>query len=365
MGKETHSMVLILISPSITICISTFEIVTMDNLIESIRKNDPDITEAAITVKDDDQMDALCQALKTNEVVTKLLMGYSELDGTKRLDQLGQALAKTKVRYLSLCNCQINEKGIRALFSMGISPSLEFLDLRYNELGDEGVTALSDAIQSDECSSVKTLLLRNCDISDLGALEISEFLTRGLYELDLSGNEIGDEGVNAITQAMIVMGASCKTKYLDLRENKIGDEGAISLSLAMASTDCLQQLNLSKNEIGNAGCELLAHVLSKKTSLKRLILHSNQVDEQGALYFLDVLDYYNKDLVYLDLSRNNISKATRQDISKALEYNRKGLKRPIYERPRKTEDDGIFPRLLSSIGYAESFYCCNATTGLA
>mmetsp|Transcript_14204 Transcript_14204/g.21897 ORF Transcript_14204/g.21897 Transcript_14204/m.21897 type:complete len:346 (-) Transcript_14204:97-1134(-) len=345
----------------------------MDNLLDCIRNNDPNVTEAAITVGDDDEMDALCQALNHNKNVTKLLMGYSELAGTKRLDQLSQALEHTNVRYLSLSNCQINAEGVKALLSRVILPSLEFLDLRYNELGNDGVTTLSEALNealsneigSEGRSGVKTLLLGNCDISDEGALEVTEFLIKELNELDLSGNEIGDEGVNALTQAMIVMGESCKLKCLNLRENEIGDEGAISLSLAMASTSCLQELNLSDNEIGNEGCELLAHVLSKKSSMKRLILHSNRIDEQGALYFLDALDYHNEHLAHLDLSRNNISKATRQDISEVLECNRKGVKRQIYKGPHKNEDDGIVPRILKSIGYSDLLYCCNDNTALA
>jgi len=327
-----------------------------------VRNNDPKIKEIDITVGDDERMQMLCNALRENKTVTKLLMGYSELSGTKHLEQLSEALEVTKIRSLNLRNCRIGAEGVKVLLSRGIMSSLSFLDLRYNELGDNGVIILSNAVQSKKAGGLKTLLLAGCNISDEGAEALSEFVMKGLEELDLSANQIGNEGIDALTQAMIVMGEKCKITALELRENRIGDKGAISISLALASTKHIRNLNLSKNEIGNEGCELMAHVLSTRKSLVRLNLHSNRIDNQGALYFLQVLKNHNDKLLYLDLSRNNaITKSTRQGIIRLLDSNKSGVIREFKNRAKKKRiERGLLPNVLKSISCNGFSWCSTA-----
>ena len=57
---------------------------------------------------------------------------------------------------------------------------------------------MSNAIQSDESGEFETLSLGNCDILNCGAKALAKFLTQVLNELDLSANEIRDEGVNVV-----------------------------------------------------------------------------------------------------------------------------------------------------------------------
>jgi internalin A len=88
-----------------------------------------------------------------------------------------------------------------------------------------------------------------------------------LTSLNLSDNEIGDEGVQAL-------GCLVKLASLDLRSNKIGNNNAQALSPLVN----LASLDLGWNEIGADG----ARALSSLVNLTSLDLAGNAIGADGA-----------------------------------------------------------------------------------
>ena len=135
------------------------------------------------------------------------------------------------------------------------------LNLGGNEIGDEGAKALAIALPS---SQITQLNLRTNQIGNEGAKSLASVLASSkITQLYLGGNplvacnRIGDEGAKALAIAL----PSSQVTQLDLGFNEIGDEGAKSLASVLASSQ-VTQLNLTKNQIGNEGRRALQEAKS-------------------------------------------------------------------------------------------------------
>ncbi|KAI2507746.1 hypothetical protein MHU86_6642 [Fragilaria crotonensis] len=292
-----------------------------DEQLTRILENDSTLTALSTRIYTDDEARVLGNALSGNVVLRQLSFRYSDLSG----DRASLLLSKIprNIERLTLCNCEIESQGVRLLARLALECCISFLDLRHNDIGDEGARILSAAMKQKECAW-KSLILGNCMIGDNGARHLSKGLRlRGFQELDLRGNEIGDRGVFALSRALSL---GIDLERLDLRDNQIGDEGADALAVAISYTHTcytLKDLNLSGNHIGDIGAERLAKALKLNSTLKGLNLSGNSIGDDGADAFLDAMEY-NSAILHLNLSRNTASRDVREDIAKVLEANRTG-----------------------------------------
>ncbi|MBX9702595.1 MAG: leucine-rich repeat domain-containing protein [Silvanigrellaceae bacterium] len=107
-----------------------------------------------------------------------------------------------------------------------------------------------------------------------------------LTHLDLSINQIGDAGAQALAAAIA---NRTNLTHLDLYQNQIGDAGAQALADALANHTNLTRLDLSKNQIGDAGAQALADALANHTKLTHLNLNFNPIGDAGAQALADSL----------------------------------------------------------------------------
>ena len=105
---------------------------------------------------------------------------------------------------------------------------------------------------------------------DAEAAQLAEVLASGaaprLEKLNLSRNEIGEEGCKALAAALGKEGAAPRLEKLELAFNKIGDEGCKALAAALGKEGAaprLKELWLQSNEIGDEGCKALAAALKE------------------------------------------------------------------------------------------------------
>ncbi len=143
--------------------------------------------------------------------------------------------------------------------------SLTALDLSWNEIGDEGTRSIANL------SNLSSLYLSLNNIGDEGARALA--MLSNLTVLDLHRNNIGDEGARALANLS-------NLTVLDLHQNTIGDEG--TWALAMLSK--LTSLDLGGNSIGNEGARALA-MLSNLTSLD---LTRNSIGDEGVQVLLNI-----------------------------------------------------------------------------
>lgn len=150
---------------------------------------------------------------------------------------------------------------------------------------------------SDRAKDVSPLALSlsgNPDIGDAGAAAIAAALrtiaTSGgedssgtvhvLERLDLSACGIGNVGAEALALAIE---DGCGARILDLSNNQLQDEGIVALgrAIALADGDTVRVLDLSNNEVGVAGCTALL-VAMGKGRLQEVRLRSCHIHADGA-----------------------------------------------------------------------------------
>uniref|UniRef100_A0A8C2CN63 Uncharacterized protein n=1 Tax=Cyprinus carpio TaxID=7962 RepID=A0A8C2CN63_CYPCA len=111
-----------------------------------------------------------------------------------------------KLETLWLWRCGLTHECCAALASaLNSNPShLRELDLSENNLGNQGVKLFSDALKNPQCK-LETLKLRFCNLSDESCAALTSALRSNpshLRELELSENVLGDDGVNSLSDGL-------------------------------------------------------------------------------------------------------------------------------------------------------------------
>ena len=224
----------------------------------------------------------------------------------------------SQVTSLTLLNCSTNKGIYHELAKMlQANTALKELDLSRNEIGDEGARELAKMLQAN--TALKELDLSRNEIGHEGAHELAKMLqaNTALKELDLSWNGIGHKGACIIAKMLQVNTA---LKELDLSWNGIGHKGACIIAKMLQANTALKELDLSGNRIGDEGACELAKMLQANTALKELDLSVNGIGDEGACELAKMLQA-NTALKELDLSRNGIGDEGACELAKMLQAN--------------------------------------------
>ncbi|XP_047690391.1 NACHT, LRR and PYD domains-containing protein 13 isoform X7 [Prionailurus viverrinus] len=157
------------------------------------------------------------------------------------------------IQYLWLWFCQLGIPSCKYLSDALLkNKSLTHLNLRKNNLRDEGVKFLCKALSRPDCS------LQNLDLSDCS------FTAEGCQEL-----------ANALQH-------NCNMKILDIGSNDIHDDGVKHLCEVLKHPKCaLNTLGLEKCNLTPACCQYLSSVLRSSKSLFNLNLLGNELEPRG------------------------------------------------------------------------------------
>lgn len=140
---------------------------------------------------------------------------------------------------LDLRNCFLGLKGLKRLLA-ALEPDtckVVQLNLRGNNLSDQGAKILGKALTTDWFARVTHLDLSLNGITDRGAEFIGAGLeaevqqkTRGVSHLSLSANKLGNKAAIAIARALIQRVYHPALLELDVSRNRITDKGASALA---------------------------------------------------------------------------------------------------------------------------------------
>nr|XP_061796637.1 NACHT, LRR and PYD domains-containing protein 12-like [Nerophis lumbriciformis] len=225
------------------------------------------------------------------------------------------------LKVLNLSECKITKRECVSLAeALKLTPShLQELNLSFNGLSDEGVEILSKGLASPHCI-LKVIELRKCLITKRGCVSLAEALKLNPshhQELDLSYNNLSDEGVEILSKGLasprcilkVLKLSQCEItakgcipvaealklnpshlQELDMRDNSLSDEGVEILSKGLASPHCiLKVLNLSECEITSKGCVSLAEALKLNPShLQELFLINNRIAQEEKRVLLEI-----------------------------------------------------------------------------
>eukprot|EP00934_Nitzschia_sp_Nitz4_P009142 Nitzschia sp. Nitz4//scaffold170_size48074//5703//7421//NITZ4_007100-RA/size48074-processed-gene-0.10-mRNA-1//1//CDS//3329538625//9132//frame0 len=158
------------------------------------------------------------------------------------------------------------------------------LDMANTNLPVADLASLLKSIQLDSSTLQQLRLGGNC----LGADDLKQLLQAGsqllssLHSLDLRYNDLGPQGIEVLAEALAEVPNSClKTLYLE--GTKAGDLGAA----ALAKLSNLEDLYLGSNGIGPEGAASLAQTAPRHW--KKLFLEGNSIGSEGAMAFVDML----------------------------------------------------------------------------
>ncbi|CAF1031253.1 unnamed protein product [Adineta ricciae] len=313
----------------------------------------------------------LADALQNHQVLTDLDLSYNNIgnDGAKylyyklkdnktltRLDLKNNpgkycqfVSLNFRIRsYEGLVEIRLNSKCIdddgmiflsEVLFNSPIK--LFSLDLSHNEIGDSGVQRLADTLRNNQI--LCTLDLSNNKITNFGFQYIYDILkeNQSLKELELKNNP---SNYCVAMSAAIKIRANGKTSKMNLSGENIGDEGIKYISEALHNNQRLIELDISNNAIGDIGVKYLSDALKHNQTLTKLILRvdrekkewydcfsyqsksspstncENRISEEGTKYLADALET-NKTLRNLDLSGNRTGDAGVKYLANSLQKN--------------------------------------------
>ena len=136
-----------------------------------------------------------------------------------------------------------------------VMPNLDRLDLSNNELGNDGTARLTRAISK------------------------RENVERNIIDLRLSTNDIGAGGIETIMNKLL----QHNLISLSLDNNTIGDRGCQLVAASLPSMHHLERLNLSFNQIGSRGITTLMRALVGSESITYLGLSGNVLKISGAI----------------------------------------------------------------------------------
>lgn len=228
--------------------------------------------------------------LPTSPKSNKILRRHTYVDnGRKRKDAVRTltparepTISSAKLHTLILACNNIGSKGASMISNaLSVENSITHLDLSDNNIGPEGVRALQLSLNEHRSQIWQRFSILNSsqngvEVQRLSVNEVPSRLSapqtgRGgitpplppLQVLGLWGNKLGIEGATHVAHIL----KSCNLKRLDLGGNQIADDGANALAEALRASPTLTFLDLNNNRITDKSASTL---LSCKQDIRKL-----------------------------------------------------------------------------------------------
>jgi Ca2+-binding EF-hand superfamily protein/Ran GTPase-activating protein (RanGAP) involved in mRNA processing and transport len=171
---------------------------------------------------------------------------------------------KSHVSTIDLRNNKITEAGAKLLGEALMSNVyVAELYLSHNDIGGTGAAAIAESFAptSGGFCAIFTIDLRSCGIDDAGAETMAKFMAGNttLKYISLCANAIGDNGATALSQAL--QSERCKMYSVNLAHNKIGGRGGKMIGYSLKCNKELKEIVLSGNKIGDLGVSAFAESL--------------------------------------------------------------------------------------------------------
>ncbi|CAF1458530.1 unnamed protein product [Adineta steineri] len=156
-----------------------------------------------------------------------------------------EAIIKKQCTKLYLTDNPITAKGAFILASgLKNNSTLQSLNLSDTRIGDSGIQCIADALSTNN-NIIRALIITNIGLTDKGAEDLAVMLKRNktLIYLSLSANELGDEGIAILSNA--VQNHNNTLEFLDLSYIKWMTELSLEfLVLMLTYTQALKVLNI-------------------------------------------------------------------------------------------------------------------------
>ena len=173
--------------------------------------------------------------------------------------------------------------------------SLQSLEIGYNNIKDNGLTRILSSFPS----TLVRLIVTKCCLTCAGAVN-SEVLriNKTLKYLDISYNPIGDDGISALSDGLHV---NTTLVQLIAHNCEFCSKGAESVATMLQTNKTLKYLNISSNQIEDDGITAVTCSVENNTSLTELLLYDCRFHSKG-LQNINKMLMINKSLVKLGIN---------------------------------------------------------------
>uniref|UniRef100_A0A8D0M6Z7 NLR family pyrin domain containing 13 n=2 Tax=Sus scrofa TaxID=9823 RepID=A0A8D0M6Z7_PIG len=198
--------------------------------------------------------------------MTRLCLGFNQIqDAGVKLLCASLAHPKCLLERLVLWFCQLSAASCRYLSNALLqNKRLTHLNLRKNNLGDEGVKFLCEPLRCPDCN-LQDLNLSDCSFSVEGCRELADALrhNQSLKILDLGENDVRDNGAKELCEVLKHVNYALKT--LGLEKCNLTHNCCQHLCSVLRNNRSLVHLNLLGNDLGPDGVNRLWTSLKKST----------------------------------------------------------------------------------------------------
>ena len=215
------------------------------------------------------------------KTLSKEILSFKNFDNEHLVNELSHLEKYEHVKHLILARDKLKLSSLKILVSnIKYLSLLREIDMRCNEIGDEGLIELSKGFKC--IPLVETINLRENNIGDSGIKVFAANLNllSNLRSLNLNWNLINDEGMKALSHANLI-----NLELLKLKENNIGKEGMIEFSHNLNNFINLRHLDLGWNSIGGEGMKEFSHNMHILKDLNFLLLSKNEIGDFGIKEF--------------------------------------------------------------------------------
>lgn len=304
----------------------------------------------------------IAAGIADNKNLQSLNLSYTGLGANGGLEIAKSLQGNKTLQELNLAgNRLIGEQGGKVIGEV-LKGALKALNIRNNNIGDEGIKAFAPALESTE---LQALDMSHCGLSYIEGPAIGRALqfNRKLKVLKLAFNDLGDKGSREIE---LSFKQNWSLTELDLSHNNLSDpilkrlevklqpnkEFLETLHALRSNHRTLTEVNLDNKRLDDKGGEALADALRSNRLVRVLRIGNNQLHDEGGKALFSMLEK-NWALTELDYSRNFISPVMCRGIDAKVKSNKEFqalLKRIKSNDPALTQLDLVNKKLDTEAG---------------
>ncbi len=232
------------------------------------------------------------------------------------------------LQQLSVSRTRLGPAGAQKLAQL-ISRTHRMSSLRimFNLIGNEGASALGNAIRVSCIKTLEELNITGCELDSAGVIALFTPLKDSmLRELRMDYNTAGDAGATAVADCLLrgrirrlsiyksfmgaiaaqhlvrVLKVSCELQTLNLSSNKFDRDGEVVLNSINAKYP-MEELNMAYCSIGNQGASAAAGLI-RRVGCRNVILRHNLIEAKGIIELVDAIEVSSVRTETLDLGFN-------------------------------------------------------------
>ncbi|KAL3626243.1 RAN GTPase-activating protein 2 [Castilleja foliolosa] len=242
---------------------------------------------------------AICELVPKTDIL-KVLHFHNNMTGDEGAIAISEILNRCPLLEDFRCSSTRvgAEGGVALSEALAKCRNLKKIDLRDNMFGVEAGLKLSEALYKHE--HLTEIYLSYLNLEDDGAIAIADALKESaplLEVLEMAGNDITAEAASSLSDCVSRKKGLVK---LNLSENELKDEGAIQISEALGEEhEKLKEVDLSQNSIRSA-VKVLARSLLRLPEFKFLNVNGNFVLDEDIEELKDIFEKCPEKLGPLD-----------------------------------------------------------------